>query len=114
MDTVRSPGSRPHTGIFRSPVRSNNPYGSWDGFMKVEREQLAQRAAGKMARMIGRALRGESQEELDLIAIDDQFMAQNGYVPLRQGDRVWHKHIDELTPEDRPARMSMRRRWCCG
>jgi hypothetical protein len=36
----------------------------WHGYMEMEREQLAQRADGKMARMLGRALPGESQEEL--------------------------------------------------
>jgi hypothetical protein len=32
-------------------------------------------------------------------------MAQNGYVPLRQGVKVWHVHIDELRREDRLARI---------
>jgi hypothetical protein len=32
-------------------------------------------------------------------------MAQNGYVLLKQGEKVWHKHIDDLTHEDRQARI---------
>jgi hypothetical protein len=85
--------------------------------MEVEREQLAQRATGKMARMIGQALPGESQEELDLLASDDQYLAQQGYVLLRQGEKVWPKHIDELTPQDSPARLEYEKtlvRWLRG
>ena len=36
---------------------------AWEGYMEVEREQLAQRATGKMARMIGYALPGELQPQ---------------------------------------------------
>ena len=97
-------GMRKDVGVARSPD-ANNPYLGWDGLLLVEREQLAQRCDGKMARMIGRALPGESQEYLEMIASDDQYMAQQGYVLLRNGDRIWHKHIDELTPQDRPARV---------
>jgi hypothetical protein len=71
-----------------------------------------------MARMIGPVvLPGESREELDQIASDDQYMAQQGYVPLRQGDRVWQKHIDDLTLEDSEARIEYEReltRWLRG
>ena len=58
-----------------------------------------------MARMLGCAFLGESQEEFDRIASEDQFLAQHGYVELRRGNRVWTKHIDELTREDRLARI---------
>jgi hypothetical protein len=40
----------------------------------------------------------ESQEELVRLAEEDQR-------ELRSGDEVWYKHIDELTREDRPARI---------
>ena len=89
----------------------------WDGYMEVEREQLAQRATGKMARMIGQALPGESQQELDLIAFDDQYLAEQGYVLLRVGQKVWPKHIDELTREDRLRRLEYEKpliRWLKG
>jgi hypothetical protein len=58
-----------------------------------------------MARMLGRALPGESQEELDLIASEDQFLAQAGYRQFKQGDRVWVKHIDDMSREDCYARI---------
>ena len=86
--------------------------------MRTEREQLAQRAAGKMARMLGPVvLDGESREELECVAFDDRYTAQQGYVPLRQGDRVWYEHIDELTREDLPARLEYEKtllRWLKG
>jgi hypothetical protein len=74
--------------------------------MEVEREQLAQRASGKMARMIGPALPGESEEELRIIAQDDRYLAQEGYVPLREGNRVFYKQAEELTFQDRWARIA--------
>jgi uncharacterized protein YceH (UPF0502 family) len=77
----------------------------WHGYMEMEREQLAQRADGKMARMLGRALPGESQEELDLISSEDQFLAQAGYRLLKHGDKVWAKHIEDMSREDRHARI---------
>jgi hypothetical protein len=86
--------------------------------MEIERVQLAERARAKMARMIGPVvLPGESREQLDQIASDDQYMAQQGYVQLRQGDRVWHTHIDDLTLEDSEARIEYERelsRWLKG
>jgi hypothetical protein len=77
----------------------------WENHKELERSQLAERAAGKMARMLGRALPGESQEELDLIASEDRFLAQSEYRLLKQGDRVWAKHIDDMSREDRYARI---------
>ena len=77
----------------------------WQGYIEMEHEQLAQRAAGQMARMLGRALPGESQEELDLIASEDRFLAQAGYRCLRQGYKVWVSHIDDISREDCLARL---------
>jgi hypothetical protein len=49
---------------------------SWEGFMQMERVQLAERASGKMRRAIGRVLPGESREELERIAAKDQRLAR--------------------------------------
>jgi hypothetical protein len=76
-------------------------------FMDMERGRLQQHAQGKMADAIGRALPGESQEELDRIAQKDQRLAQEGMVPLKVGDEIRYKHIDALTREDRPARIAV-------
>lgn len=60
---------------------------------------------------------GESQEELEDMAIEDQLLAQYGYVPLKEGQKVFYKHIDELTCEDRQARIEYEKtlvRWLRG
>jgi hypothetical protein len=77
----------------------------WEQYMHVERKELAQRKSGQLGRALGRALPGESQEELDRMAEEDQRKAEQGLVELRSGDEVWFKHIDEMTREDRQARI---------
>jgi hypothetical protein len=77
----------------------------WEQYMEVERRELEQRRSGQLGRALGRALPGESQEELERIAEEDRLKAEEGLVELRSGDDVWYKHIDELTRDDRPARI---------
>ena len=77
----------------------------WEQYMEVERKELEQRRTGQLGRALGRALPGESQEELDRIAEEDQRKAEEGLVELRSGDEIWYKHIDEITREDRQARI---------
>jgi hypothetical protein len=77
----------------------------WEQYMEVERRELEQRRTGQLGRALGRALPGESQEELQRIAEVDRRKAEEGLVELRSGDEVWYKHIDELTRDDRPARI---------
>jgi len=77
----------------------------WEQYMEVERKELKQRRNGHLGRALGRALPDESQEELDKMAEEDQRKAEEGLVELRSGDDVWYKHIDELTREDRQARI---------
>lgn len=83
----------------------------WERFLQLEREQLAERAQGKLARAIGLVLPGEDWEELNRLAREDEDRARQGLVELRQGQRVWHKHIDDLAREDRPARLEAERAW---
>jgi hypothetical protein len=73
----------------------------WEKYMEVEHRELEQRQSGQL----GRALPGESQEELDRIAEEDQRRAKEGLVELRTGDEVWYKLIDKLTRDDRQARI---------
>ena len=79
---------------------------TFDRFMDMERRRLQQHAQGKMAAAQGHALPGELQEELDRIAAEDQRLAQQGMVKLKVGESVSYKHIDELTREDREARIA--------
>jgi hypothetical protein len=41
--------------------------------------------------------------------LTDQRLAKKGMVPLRKDRRLYHKHIDDLTPEDRSARLEAER-----
>jgi hypothetical protein len=70
----------------------------WEQYMEVDRRELEQRRSGQLGRALGLALPGESQEEL-------QRKAERGLVELRSGDEVWYKHIDEITRDDRQARI---------
>jgi len=75
----------------------------------MERARLQEHAQGKLAAALGRALPGESQEDLDRIAAEDQRLAQDGMVKLKVGDEIHHKHVDELIREDRRARIAAER-----
>jgi hypothetical protein len=79
---------------------------TFDEFMEMERARLQEHAQGTLARALGHALPGESQEELERIAAEDQRLAQEGMVKLKVGEEIYYKHIDELTREDRMARMA--------
>ena len=82
---------------------------TFDAFMEMERARLQEHAQGKMARALDHALPGESQEDLDRKAQEDQRLAQEGMVKLKVGEEIHYKHIDELTREDRAARMAAER-----
>jgi hypothetical protein len=90
-------------------VGSKPEHDTFDKFMEMERGRLQEHASGKMARALGHALPGESQKELERIALEDQRLAQQGLVKLKVGDEIHYKHIDELTREDRQARIAAER-----
>lgn len=74
-------------------------------FIDTEHRQLAERVEGKLASAIGVALPGESQEELDSMAREDEELARAGLVELRNGEEIWHKHIDDVTLNERQYRL---------
>jgi hypothetical protein len=74
---------------------------AWQRFLGAERKEVELRKTGHLARAIGKPLQGESAADLERIAQEDQRKAEEGLVELRSGDRVWHKHVDELLPKDR-------------
>ncbi len=76
---------------------------SWQRFLGAERMSLENRRRGQLARLLGRAFRGESPKELGHLAREDQRRAEEGLVELKRGEDVWYKHIDDLIPEDRLA-----------
>jgi hypothetical protein len=77
--------------------------------MEFERARLQVHASGKMARALGDTLPGESKENLDRIAAEDQRLAQEGMVKLKVGQEIHYKRIDELTREDLKARIEAER-----
>ena len=79
--------------------------------MRLEKDLLAQRRDGKLAKAIGKALPGESPQDLQETAREDQSKAQEGLVPLlwTGGGKLSYKHIDELTPENLLARLEAER-----
>jgi hypothetical protein len=77
----------------------------WEMFMVGEREALVGRASGRLGYVLRTTLPGESREELDRLIEEDRRLAQAGLVSLVADDgTISHKHVDELTPEDMPAR----------
>ena len=78
---------------------------AWERYMAAERRDLEHRRNGLLARLLGVPLPGESRDELDRLAREDERTAEEGLVALRSpGGEVWYKHIDDLAPEDRLAR----------
>jgi hypothetical protein len=74
--------------------------------MEMERQRLQQHASGKMADALRHALPGESQEELDRIALEDQRLAQSGMVRLKTDEEFHYKHLEAMDREDRAARIA--------
>ncbi len=81
----------------------------WEEFLEMERRALEYRKGGQLARALGQALPGESQEELGRLAREDQRKAEKGVVEVLQEGQPFYKHIDELAPEDRKGRIRAER-----
>ena len=79
---------------------------AWERFLMAEQRALVARAEGILSRVLGEALAGESQEELDLWSEEDRRLARQGLVELmdEQGN-TYRKHIDELEPWDAADRL---------
>jgi hypothetical protein len=82
---------------------------AWERFMQAERRQLGLRKGGQLARLLGEPLPGEPPAALDRLALEDQRQAKEGLVALMSGGKVFYKRIDELCPEDMPARIAANR-----
>ena len=77
----------------------------WEIFMSGESEALVERAHGRLAYALRTTLPGESREELDRLIEEDRRLAQAGLVSLVADEgTISYKPVDELTPEDMPAR----------
>jgi hypothetical protein len=82
---------------------------AWERFMKAELRELELRKGGQLASLLGEPLPGEPPAELERLASEDRRQAEEGLVALMRGGKVSYKRVDELTPEDRPARIAANR-----
>ena len=74
---------------------------AWERYLIAEQRALLASAEGILGRFLVKALPGESQEELDRTAEEDQRLAREGLVELMDEEgETYHKHIDELVPWD--------------
>ena len=84
----RNPFGSEHHAPHASPPKAEGEPGTktWEEFLEVERRALQERKGGQLARTLGKALPGESQEELDELIREDRRRAEEGLVEvLREG-----------------------------
>ena len=79
---------------------------AWEKFMRTERRRLARRKDGELAGLLGVALPGETPEALRRLASEDRRQAEEGVVALLRAGEFSFKHLNELSPEDEPARVA--------
>jgi hypothetical protein len=82
---------------------------TWHQFMQAELRELELRKGGQLARALGEPQPGETRAALKRLASEDQRQAEAGLVALTSGREVIYKHVDELCPEEMPARMAANR-----
>jgi hypothetical protein len=82
---------------------------AWEHFMQAELRELELRKDGQLAKLLGEPLPGEPPAALRRLASEDQRQAEEGLVALMSGGKVFYKHLDELSPEDMPARIAANR-----
>ncbi len=77
---------------------------AWKPFIQAERRELELRKEGQLAKLLGDPLPGEPPEALRRLASEDRRQAEQGLVALTSNGKVFYKRVDELSPEDMPAR----------
>lgn len=82
---------------------------AWKPFIQAERRELELRKDGQLAKLLGDALPGEPPEALQRLASEDRRQAEQGLVALTSNGKVFYKRVDELTPDDMPARGAAKR-----
>jgi len=84
--------------------RQEQDAAAWEHFMQAELRELELRKGGQLATLLSEPLPGEPPAALERLASEDRRQAEEGLVALTSGGKVFYKHIDELSPEDMPAR----------
>lgn len=82
---------------------------AWELFMREELREVERRKNGQLARLLGDPLPGEPAEALRRLCSEDQRQAAEGLVALMSRGKISYKRVDELSPEDRPARLAANR-----
>jgi hypothetical protein len=82
---------------------------AWKRFVRTERRQLQLRKDGQLARLLGQPLPGELPALLQRLASEDQRQAERGLVALMSGGKTSYKRLEDLEPEDMPARIAANR-----
>jgi len=82
---------------------------AWRGFVREEMREMELRKDGQLAGALNR-MRGGSPAPLPAalwrLASQDRRLAKEGLVALLRGGKVSYKRLDDLTREDRPARIA--------
>lgn len=82
---------------------------AWKQFMQRERREIELRRDGQLADLLGDPLPGEIPTTLQRLAAHDRRQAEQGLVALMSGGNTVYKDIDDLGPEDMPARIAANR-----
>ena len=82
---------------------------AWKPFIQAERRELELRKDGQLAQLLGDPLPGEPPEALRHLASEDRRQAEQELVALTSNGKVFYKRVDELSPEDMPARSAAKR-----
>lgn len=82
---------------------------AWERFMGTERRELELRKEGQLGGLLSEPLAGESPAALERLASEDRRQAREGQVALMSGGKVSYKRLEELCPEDMPARIAANR-----
>jgi len=82
---------------------------AWTRFVHNEQRQLQLRKDGQLARLLGEPVPGELPEFLQRLAAEDRRQAERGLVALMSGGKTSYKRVDDLKPEDMPARIAANR-----
>jgi hypothetical protein len=82
---------------------------AWERFVRTERRELELRKEGQLAGLLGEPLPGEPPTALERLASEDRRQAREGLVALMSGGKVSYKRLDELSPDDMPARVAANR-----
>lgn len=82
---------------------------AWKHFVRDERRELQLRKDGQLAKLLGAPQPGELPGLLKKLASEDQRQAEHGLVALMSGGKTSYKRLEDLNPEDMPARIAANR-----